>query len=158
MEDEAEITAPGGARAGVGEEGAEGVVRTGSSATLSGPHAVGEEYYNLPRAHFKTGHPHGKTSSWVVVVTAIVALVVGAVAFVLHAWVLMWICAVIAVLCFPAGLAVKIMDDTVSWGAPTPGSIPRGQIIRGANQIHDRDRRSFEEARETSREQTKQHH
>ncbi|WP_460302863.1 hypothetical protein [Actinocorallia aurea] len=94
-----------------------------------------------------------------VVGVALAALVVGAIAFVLHAWVLMWICAVVAVLCFPAGLAVKIMDDTVSWGAPTPGSIPRGEIIRGATRIHDRDRDTELRDREgTARRRVKQHH
>ncbi|MCD0452343.1 hypothetical protein LO762_24585 [Actinocorallia sp. API 0066] len=107
-----------------------------------------EEFYNLPRAHFPDGrgNPHGRLSSWIVVITAIVALVVGAVAFVMNAWVVVWVCAVIAVLCFPAGLAVRIMDDTVSWGAPTPGSIPRGQIIRGANRVHARDEADYREA------------
>ncbi|MDX6741877.1 hypothetical protein [Actinocorallia sp. A-T 12471] len=150
LPEERENVPGGGDRA---RRGGAGVARTGSSATLSGAHTIDEEYYNLPRAH---GNPHGKASSWVVVITAIVALIVGAVAFVMNAWILMWICVAVAVLCIPAGLAVKIMDDTVSWGAPTPGSIPRGEIIRGANRIHDRDQHAEREARDAEREQVEQ--
>lgn len=149
--------AAGGRRAGTAES--RRILPADVPPEKSGAHVdADEEYYNLPRAHYPdgNGNPHGKMSSWIVVVTAFVALVVGAIAFILHAWVLMWVCAVIAVLCFPAAMIVHVMDDTVSWGAPTPGSMPRGQIIRGANRIHDRDQNDYREAHPGERQHVRQ--
>ena len=68
------------------------------------------------------GHPHGKVTSWAVTGVAMAAFVVGGVALILQVWWLFWVCVGVAVAAFPAGLAVRITDDTVIWGATPIGS------------------------------------
>ena len=63
------------------------------------------------------GNHHGKPASWIVVGVVTVAFIVGGLALIFQAWSLFWICVAIAVLGFPAGLAVGIMNDTVEFGS-----------------------------------------
>ncbi len=62
------------------------------------------------------GHPHGKVSSWVLTGIVIVAFMAGGAALILHLWWLFWVCVGVVVLSLPAGKAIHIMDDTVTWG------------------------------------------
>ena len=66
------------------------------------------------------GHPHGKLSSWVVAGAVVLAFIVGGSALIMHFWWLFWVCVGVVAASVPAGMAVRIMDDTVVWGA-TPG-------------------------------------
>jgi hypothetical protein len=63
------------------------------------------------------GHPHGSRSSFVLVAVVIAAFTVGGISIGAHAWWLFWTCAGIVVLCVPAGKAIGIMNDTISWGS-----------------------------------------
>lgn len=105
----------------------------------------GEE---LPHPNTLAGNPHGRPASWIVVGTAFVAFALGGIALILHAWVLMWICAAVAVLMFPIGLAIHIMDDTVGWAQPTPGEVTRGDMTRVALQFRNEELRRLKEAEE----------
>lgn len=69
------------------------------------------------------GHPHGKPSSWVVVAFVVAAFAVGGLSMITHTW---WTCAGIVVLSVPAGKAVGIMNDTISWGS-TPAAVKPSQ-------------------------------
>lgn len=91
----------------------------------------------LPRLVHPEGSPHGKLSSWLVVVTVFVAFTVAGVALIFKAWVLIWICAAIIVLMLPVAKAVRIMDDTVGWARPTPGEITRGDMTRTAQHVRE---------------------
>ena len=62
-----------------------------------------------------------------VVAVAVAAFATGGVALILHLWWLFWVCLAIDVLAIPAGKAVRIMDDTVSYetsAALTHGTSP----------------------------------
>jgi hypothetical protein len=68
-----------------------------------------------PRTH---GSPHGKRSSWLLIATVIVAFAAGGAALATHAWWLFWACLAVVVLAIPAGKAIGVMEDTVSWETP----------------------------------------
>src|SRR4051812_6401233 len=94
---------------------------------------------NLPRPVSGQGHPHGRKSSWVLVITVIAAFVVGGLSLIAHAWVVMIICAVVIVLAVPIGAAIHIMSDTVGWTDAPPTYIDRGHVIREAGRIYRRE-------------------
>ncbi len=87
----------------------------GRTAPVTGgrPH----QPYGQPHARPALGgHPHGKPSSWVLTGIVIVAFMAGGAALILHLWWLFWVCVGVVVLSLPAGKAIHIMDDTVTWG------------------------------------------
>ncbi|MGI8329122.1 hypothetical protein ACRYCC_04100 [Actinomadura scrupuli] len=94
---------------------------------------------NLPRPVSGQGHPHGRTSSWVLVGTVIAAFLVGGISLIMHAWTIMIICGVIIVLAVPVGAAIHIMSDTVGWTDAPPTYIDRGHVIREASRIYRRE-------------------
>lgn len=131
----------------------------GRESHLTGSPSIDAEWSGgaseeLPHSRTLEGSPHGKAKSWAVVTTAFVAFAVGGVALILHAWVLLWICVAIIVLMVPAGIAVRIMEDTVGWARPTPGSITRGDMTRVATQVQNERR---QEAKNAQKEESEQH-
>lgn len=80
------------------------------------------------------GHPHGRPSSWALVGVVIAAFVTGALALILHVWVLFWVCAGIVVAAIPAGKAVGIMNDTIAWGSTEPTDEPEHGELDPAQQ------------------------
>lgn len=91
---------------------------------------------NLPRPVSGQGHPHGRKSSWMLVVTVIAAFQVGGIALILHAWTIMIICGAVIVLSVPVGAAIHIMSDTVGWTDAPPTYIDRGHVIREACRLY----------------------
>jgi hypothetical protein len=94
---------------------------------------------NLPRAVSGRGHPHGRSSSWLLVCTVIAAFLVGGLALILHAWPVMIVCAAVIVLAVPIGAAIHIMNDTVGWTDAPPAHIDRGHVIREACRLYNRE-------------------
>jgi hypothetical protein len=94
---------------------------------------------NLPRAVSGQGHPHGRKSSWVLVLTVIAAFLVGGLAIIMHAWVIMIICLAVIVLSVPIGAAIHIMSDTVGWTDAPPTYIDRGNVIKEAGRLYRRE-------------------
>ena len=93
--------------------------RTTGRGSVSGEAA--HQPFDYPEAKPSLGgHPHGKRSSWVVAGADIIAFIAGGTALILHYWWLFWVCAGVVALSVPVGWAVRMMDDTVVWGA-TPG-------------------------------------
>lgn len=107
----------------------------------------------LPHSRTLEGSPHGKAKSWAVVITAFLAFAVGGIALILHAWVLLWICVAVVVLMIPAGIAVRIMEDTVGWARPTPGNITRGDMTRVATRVQNERRQQAKDAQKGEIEQ-----
>lgn len=66
------------------------------------------------------GHSKGRPRSWMLIGAVITAFAVGGAAVILHIWPLLWACVAVAVLAVPAGLAMGVMDDTVTWHDPLP--------------------------------------
>jgi hypothetical protein len=64
------------------------------------------------------GHSNGRPKSWALIGTVIVAFAAGGAAIILHLWPLLWACIGVAVLAVPVGLAMGVMDDTVTWEDP----------------------------------------
>jgi hypothetical protein len=67
------------------------------------------------------GHPNGKRSSWVLAGLVVAAFLAGGTALILHLWWLFWMCVGIVGLSVPAGRLIRVMDDTVAWGATPLG-------------------------------------
>jgi MFS family permease len=94
-----------------------------SAVTSSAEHWPAEqvEHRFIP----ERGRAHGKPSSWVLVGAVAAAFIAGGVALIIQSWWLFWMAVGVVVLAVPAGKAIHIMDDTVSWGAnPAPGLQP----------------------------------
>lgn len=88
-----------------------------------------------------SGKPRGKRSSWGLVGVMIAAFVAGGLALVLHLWVVFWACVAVVVLSIPAGMAIRIMDDTVGWTLPmTAQSRARYRSVTQAAETHRRER------------------
>lgn len=66
------------------------------------------------------GAAHGKASSWAVVTIALAAFAAGGVSLILQAWVALYVCAAVFVLCVPVAALLNVMDDTVAYTAPPP--------------------------------------
>lgn len=66
------------------------------------------------------GSPHGRPSSWALVIVTIVAFAGGGAALILGAWTAFYVCAAAFALCIPAAGVLHLMDDTVSWTSPQP--------------------------------------
>jgi len=130
----------------------------GRESHLTGSPSIDAEWSGgaseeLPHSRTLEGSPHGKAKSWAVVTTAFLAFAVGGVALVLHAWVLLWVCVAVIVLMIPAGIAVRIMEDTVGWARPTPGDITRGDMTRVATQVQNERRQQAKNAQKGEIEQ-----
>ena len=96
-----------------------------------GPHELGPPA-RRPQAH---GNPHGKRSSWALVIAVVLAFAFGGVALGIHQWWLFWTCAGVVLLALPVGRMIGIMNDTVEWetsaaltesAAEPPGHAPVG--------------------------------
>jgi len=88
------------------------------SLTAGQPH----QPFDDPEAQLSLGgHPHGKASSWAVVGVVVAAFLAGGAALIVHLWWLLALSAGVVALCVPAALAVRMMDDTVIWGAAPGG-------------------------------------
>jgi hypothetical protein len=96
---------------------------------------------NLPRAVSGQGHPHGRPRSWVLVGAVIAAFVVGGIAIITHAWLVVVVCAAVIVLAVPIGAAIHIMSDTVGWTDAPPTHIDRGHVIREAGRLYREEHR-----------------
>jgi hypothetical protein len=79
----------------------------------------------------KAGHGRGRPSSWLLIGAVIAAFAAGGAAIVLHVWPLLWACVAVVVLAVPAGKAMRIMDDTVTWHDPLPEGQGGGQQEHG---------------------------
>lgn len=112
----------GGKRIKIGRGHANDISRSGEVSTGQGDRPWEQiEHRHVPRG----GHPHGKPASWAVVGVVLAAFVAGGLALIGHAWPLFWTCAGVVVLCIPAGKAVGMMNDTVTWGATPAAAAPR---------------------------------
>lgn len=104
----------GGKRVKAGRARAEGVPPVGEISPGQGERPWEQiEHRHVPQG----GHPHGRPASWVVVIVLLAAVAVGGVSIIAHAWWLFWTCAGMVLLCIPAGKAVGITNDTISWGS-----------------------------------------
>jgi hypothetical protein len=115
----------------------------------------GGDAEELPRPVNLKGNPHGKLSSWLVVITALLAFAVAGVALIFKAWIVIWICVAIIALMIPVGFAVRIMDDTVGWARPTPGEITRGDMTRTATKVRDEELKRSKGAHRKDEERTR---
>lgn len=110
--------------ADVADHSSSGRVHDVTSAVTSS-----EEHWPAERVEHRfvpeRGRSHGKPGSWVLVGVVTGAFTVGGAALVIGSWWLFWVAVGIVVLAIPAGKAIHIMDDTVSWGAnPASGTEP----------------------------------
>jgi hypothetical protein len=66
----------------------------------------------------------------------LLAFLVGGIALILNAWLVMIVCMAVIVLSVPVGAAIHIMSDTVGWTDAPPTHIDRGHVVREACRIY----------------------
>lgn len=103
-----------------------------------------------PRPVSEHGRPHGRLSSWLLIVVVIAAFACGGIAMITHIWWLFWVSLAVVLLSIPAGRAIRIMDDTMAWRSAIPSNY-QGKLITVEATRRQRRRRWSRQERTMSR-------